>query len=93
MNNVNGAALLARVRPGDLVTIRKRDGSTLTGRASRDVESLGALLNPDRMDVRDARGFRYSVTAANIVAVRPGSPDPRTRPIGDTPTMRDVFGQ
>lgn len=33
MNNSNGAALLARVKPGDLVTVRRADGGRATGRA------------------------------------------------------------
>lgn len=93
MNNSNGAAMLARIKPGDLVTVRTRDGGQATGRAHRDTESLGALLNPDRLEVRDARGFRRTITADNVVRV---VPDTRTQTSAESdavPSVRETFGK
>lgn len=63
MNNANGAALLARVKPGDLVTIRNADGSQTTGRARASHTGLYTCapfsLAPE------------PVTADNIVSIAP----------------------
>lgn len=59
MNNSNAASLLARLRPGDFVTIRLPDGSTQYGRAYRNPiagwhlatlnASTGPAVTPDNI--------------------------------------------
>lgn len=62
MNNSNSASLLARLRPGDLVTIRRPDGSRATGRADQFAESGWFLrTGPD--------GMPEAITRANIVRI------------------------
>lgn len=68
MNNENGAALLARVKPGDLVTIRRYDGSRRTGRAHSHHDMTG------RREFYVTTGYDAmpeSVTAGNIIKVEP----------------------
>lgn len=61
MNNENGKALLARVRAGDLVTLRMPDGSQFTGRAWI---GLG-------MFATGADGRALRVTESNILRIDP----------------------
>ena len=63
MNNSNGAALLARVKPGDLVTVRAGDGSRVTGRA----EFIGKAAICKAQPVSASR----FVTAGNIISISP----------------------
>lgn len=67
MNNRNGAALLARIQPGDLVTVRRADGGTLTGRA----DPVGHPSDPAGSWRMVARGGIYLATESNIVSFRP----------------------
>ena len=63
MNNTNGAALLARVKAGDLVTVRTPSGSLLTGRYRENTLGLPLAIAP---------GGRFQfVTAGNIIRVQP----------------------
>lgn len=74
MNNSNGAALLARVKPGDLVTVRAIGGELLTGRAYRFAPSpadvWAGLTRPDWV-ILTGRHTSAGVTAANIVSISP----------------------
>ena len=63
MNNVNGAALLARVKPGCLVTIRREDGGQSTGRARWHE------LMPGAKWLYDGRQ-EHPITESNIINVR-----------------------
>lgn len=63
MNNSNGSALLARVKSGDLVTIRREDGGTATYRA--------IVTHTGRYIARDARNAEFAITADNIVSIAP----------------------
>lgn len=58
MNHSQSATLLARARPGSLVTIRRPDGSTVTGRA---------YLAPEGLFIRSASRFIFAVTRENII--------------------------
>lgn len=67
MNNEHGAAMLARVRTGDLVTVRLPDGRQNTGRAGvlsnlEGLREVFARIAPDAMPV--------AVTAGNIIRVQ-----------------------
>ena len=66
MNNENGQALLARVRPGCLVTVRQPDGRQVTGRAHY-------LPMSDSWHTRTGRdAMPQAVTASNIIRVQEG---------------------
>jgi len=62
MNHENGAAMLAALRPGALVTLRAADGRTLTGRAEYNAGAWMARTSPNKL--------REPVTAANIIRVQ-----------------------
>jgi hypothetical protein len=62
MNNSNGDALLARVTPGALVTVRRRDGGQSTGRAEQG--PTGAWR------ARTGPLFSEPITAATIIRVQ-----------------------
>lgn len=64
MNNSNGAEMLERLRPGEIVTIRLADGSTARGRCRWHP------LMPGARWLFDGRAER-EVTAANIISVTP----------------------
>lgn len=64
MNNINGAALLERIRAGDLVTIRTARGHTVTGRARVYADTAGFA-------VETCNGRGVGVNAGNIINVRP----------------------
>lgn len=61
MNRADGAALLARVRAGDRVTVRRKDGGQSTGRA--ELDAAGAWR------IRTGPLFSEPVTAHNIVRI------------------------
>lgn len=63
MNNENGAALIARIRPGSMVTIRRPDGAMLTGRASERSADGGWLI-------RGRDGMPHAVSAGNCTRVQ-----------------------
>ena len=61
MNNERGAAILATVQPGDLVTIRTADGGQRTGRAHKVREGWCICsMHP---------GSIGTITAGNIISV------------------------
>lgn len=62
-NNERGAAMLAALRPGALVTVRTDSGARRYGRAERNAE--GAWL------IRDHSRHEWALTAANILQVQP----------------------
>ena len=62
MNNSNGAALIARIKAGSLVTVRAGNGSLITGR----VEFIGETIICKAQPVSASR----FVTAGNIVRVQ-----------------------
>lgn len=62
MNNSNGAALLARVKAGDLVTVRRRDGGQSTGIAEYRATGLYARTGPL---------FSQPIMESNIISIRP----------------------
>lgn len=64
MNNVNGAALEARVKAGDLVTVRLADGSTRKGRAHLIGSGQWCVCGQQHPP-------SYPATAENIIAVEP----------------------
>lgn len=64
MNNGNGAAMLTRLQPGDLVTVRRPDGGQSTGRARRNIME-------DGWNILSTDGLWRTVTAANIIRVQP----------------------
>lgn len=78
MNNANGAALLARIKPGALVTIRAIGGGTLTGRAvtyrdatpeeTRRLDERAGLTRPQWL-IRTGPHTRAGVTAENVTRV------------------------
>lgn len=72
MQNTNGAALLSRIARGSLVTIRKPDGATFTGRASSAATEAPDFADGGRPLVSAlivAPGRFHYATAANVVAV------------------------
>ena len=87
MNNSNGAAMLARIKPGDLVTIRDDAGNRLTGRAERP----DGLTRPWMLRIR--RMGLVLVTTDNVLNVQP---DTRTQTSAESdavPTARETFGK
>lgn len=65
MNNEQGATLLARVKAGDLVTIRELNGGMATGKVyAVGCDGAAAWL-------RDARNHIRPVTLGNIISIRP----------------------
>lgn len=73
MNNSNGAALLARIKSGDLVTIRAIGGGQLTGRAVRhapDALDRRAGLTRDPWRIATGSHTCAGVNAANLIRVQ-----------------------
>lgn len=64
MNNANSQALLARIRPGMLVTVKSVNGTTVTGRARPFADTAGYVI-----DTGSRRGI--GVNSGNIVRVQP----------------------
>jgi hypothetical protein len=64
MNNSNGAALLAKIQPGDRVTIRRPDGGQSTGYAERGSRCAWRI--------RTTPDFSEPVIESNIVRITPG---------------------
>jgi hypothetical protein len=67
MNNSNGDALLARVKAGNLVTVRAIGGELLTGRAKRTRSGMGKEV----WAITTGPHTSAEMTAGNIVRVRP----------------------
>jgi hypothetical protein len=65
MNNSNGEAMMARIRAGDLVTVRRSDGGQTTGRAERGSRCAWRI--------RTGALFSEPVLADRIVRIVPGA--------------------
>lgn len=63
MNNANGPGLLARLKAGQLVTVRRDDGGQSTGRAERAATG--------EWRARTGPLFSAPITESNIVRVSP----------------------
>jgi hypothetical protein len=68
MNNQRARVIMMTLRPGARVTVRARDGRTVTGRA-REFKYPGSRSKLWACETRP--GHLHPVTAANLIRVAP----------------------